>query len=504
MKLRSALLVFGACLAAPAPAHAENLEDAIASAFSNNPTLADARLGVRSAREDRRQASASYYPQVDVGVDFSGRILETRSNSLFGVSNNVDVLDGRSVALRAVQRLYSGGRRRAEVNQAEAGIGGAQESLRQAEQGVLLRTIRAYADVLRDQENLRIRAEYSDSLSEDLRGTQRRLEVGDVTRTDLAQSQARYARAVAGVSQARAQLEQSRAAYDAAVGHQPGDLAPLDAPPSAPFSVQDATAEAEAVNPELLQAKYDERAAQAQVNIERSSLAPTLDVIGSANYADDVAQEGDMSQSAEVRARLSVPLFEGGFYQSRVRQSRIAVLRAEERTESTRRAVRANVATAWHALDAAAEVVEAAHAQVDADETAVEGVRREQGVGLRSTLDVLNAQQELLDSELGVVNAERDAYVAVFELLQAMGVATARRRRGRRRLRYAGRHERSRQRPNQNASAARRRVVVAGVRGGIRNDLGRRRDAPHGLRTFDHAMGFDQRADTAFERGPMD
>jgi outer membrane protein len=422
VRLGSVLLALSACIAAPATAQAETLEDAVASAFTNNPTLADARLGVRSSREDRRQARASYYPQVDVGVDFSGRILETRQRSLFGVSNNVDILDGRSVALRAVQRLYSGGRRRAEVNQAEAGISSAQEGLRQAEQEVLLRTIRAYADVLRDQENLRIRDEYSVSLSEDLHGTQRRLDVGDVTRTDLAQSQARYARAVAGVAQARAQLEQSRATYEAVVGYQPGDLAPLEPPPPAPFSLGDATAEAEAINPELLQAKHEERSARAQVDIERSSLEPSLDVIGTANYANDLSQEGDMSQSAELRARLSVPLFEGGFSQSRVRQSRIAVQRAEQRTESTLRAVRANVATTWHALDAAAEVVEAAHVQLDADETALEGVRREQGVGLRSTLDVLNAQQEWLDSQLGVVNAERDAYVAVFELLQTMGV----------------------------------------------------------------------------------
>ncbi|MDX2277047.1 MAG: TolC family outer membrane protein [Hyphomonadaceae bacterium] len=421
MRLRSALFALGVCVVAPA-ARAETLEDAVASAFANNPTLVDARLGVRSAREDRRQASASYMPQVDFGIDFSGRILETRQRGLFGISNNVDVLDNRTIALRAVQRLYSGGRRRAEVNQAEAGINSAQEAVRQAEQEVLIRTIRVYADVLRDQANVRIRTEYAESLAQDLRGTQRRLDVGDVTRTDLSQSQARYARALAGLAQARAELEQSRASYEAVVGYPPGELAPLDTPPAPPLSLQDATREAEAINPDLLQARHEARAARSQVDVERSSLEPSIDLLGSLNYASDVTQEGDMSQSAQVTARVSIPLFEGGFYQSRIRQSRIAVERADQRTESARRAVRANVASSWYALDAAAEVVEAAHVQLGADEAALDGVRREQGVGLRSTLDVLNAQQELLDSELGVVRAERDAYVAVFELLQSMGV----------------------------------------------------------------------------------
>lgn len=422
MKLRSALFAFGACLVAPATTHAETLEDAVASAFSNNPTLADARLGVSAAREDRRQARASYHPQVDFGMDVGNRTVETRQRSLFGISQTQEFLDTRSIAVRAVQRLYSGGRRRAEVNQAEAGISSAQEEVRQAEQDVLLRTITAYADMLRDQENLRIRGEYADALGEDLHGTQRRLDVGDVTRTDFAQSQARYARAMAGVAQARAQLEQSRATYEAVVGYAPGDLAPLDAPPAPPSSLEDATAEAEAINPDLLQAQHQVRAAREQVNIERSAMEPTVDILGTLNYGEELSQEGDLSQSAQVTARLSVPLYEGGFYQSRVRQSRIAVQRAQERLTSARRSVRANVMSSWYALDAAAEVVEAAHVQVEADESALEGVRREQGVGLRSTLDVLNAQQELLDSELGVVRSERDAYVAVFELLQSMGV----------------------------------------------------------------------------------
>jgi outer membrane protein len=423
MNLRSALFAFGSCIAAPALAHAETLEDAIAAAISNNPTLVDARLGVRSAREDRRQATASYHPQVDFGVDFNSRFLETRQRNLFGISTSGDaVLDGRSVALRAAQRLYSGGRRRAEVSQAEAGVSSAQEGVRQAEQDVLLRTIRAYADVLRDQESLRIREQFTDTLAQDLHGTQRRLDVGDVTRTDLSQSQARYARSLAGQAQARAQLEQSRATYEAVVGYAPGELAPLDAPPAPPSSLRDAAAEAEAVNPQLLQARHEERGARAQIDIERSALAPTLDLLGTLNYATDITQEDDLSQSAQVTARVAVPLYEGGFSQSRVRQSRIAVARAEERTESTRRGVRANVTSTWHALDAAAEVVEAAHVQAAADEAALAGVRREQGVGLRSTLDVLNAQQELLDSQLSVVNAERNSYVAVFELLQAMGV----------------------------------------------------------------------------------
>lgn len=422
MKFAAALFVsLSVCLATPVNARAETLEDAIAAAYRNNPTLAEARLSVRSASEERAQAHATYLPQVDFTADYVVRRLETEGRGIFGFSATQHDLSGRNLSLRGVQGIYRGGRRRAQSDQARAAFGRAQEGLRQAEQEVLLRTIAAYADVLRDLEAGRIRSAFSEALAQDLRGTQRRLDVGDVTRTDLSQSQARLARARAGEVIARADLEGSRATYEAIVGESPMQLAPLDPAPLPPASLEEAVAEAERANPRLLQSKEEEASARAQVGIERATLEPNLNVIGSVNYAEDLSSEGDLSQGAQLTARLSVPLYEGGFGASRIRQSRIDVQRAEQRTEAVRRQVVANVVSAWHDLDAAVQVMSAARVQLAADEAALNGVRREQGVGLRSTLDVLNAQQELLDSQLSVVRAEHDAYLGVFQVLAAMG-----------------------------------------------------------------------------------
>ena len=422
MRVQAAFLVsFSIGLASAVSARAETLEDAVAAAYRNNPTLAEARLSVRSASEQRLQARANYRPQVDFTADYVVRRLETESRGLFGLSATQQDLSGRNVVFRGVQRIYSGGRRRAQSDQARAELGSAQEGLRLAEQEVLLRTITAYAGVLRDQESVRIRGAFAEGLAQDLRGTQRRLDVGDVTRTDLSQSQARLARAQAGEVIARADLEGSRATYEAIVGETPTELAPLETPPLPPASLEEAVAEAEDANPRLLQSRQEIASARARAGIERSGLEPNIDVIGSVNYAEDLSQEGDLSQGAQVTARFSVPLYEGGFLESRVRQSRIDVQRAEQRTEALRRQVVANVVSTWHDLNAAVQGVSAARVQLEADEAALHGVRREQGVGLRSTLDVLNAQQELLDSQLSLVRAEHDAYLGVFQLLLAMG-----------------------------------------------------------------------------------
>lgn len=416
-----ALLCAGIALGVVAPASAETLEDAIIAAYANNPTLEEARLAVRAAHEDENQARAAYFPRVDFTGDYNMRHLEADEPSIFGLSHREVDLAGRTLSLRAVADLYSGGRRHAQDTIAEASVGGAREALRAAEQEVMLRTITAYANVLREEEALRIRQSYVEALEQDLHGAQRRLDVGDVTRTDVAQAQARLARAQAGEAVARSTLEGSRAVFEAIVGFAPGALAPTDAPPNVGVNLDEALASAERINPDLLQARQVEAGARGRVGVERSALEPQVGVISSYDFAEERSDPRDFSQGSTVTARISVPLFEGGYGRARIRQSQINVERAEQRTESQRRQIMADVVTRWHDLESSRRVVDAARIQLEADEAALEGVRREQGIGLRDTLDVLNAQQELLDSRLSFVQAERNAYVGVFELLQAMG-----------------------------------------------------------------------------------
>ena len=421
--MRASLLALGLCVGAPTLAQAETLEDAVAAAYANNPALSDARLAVRAAREDTTQASASYWPRVDVTADYGVRHLEAVERGIFGGSSTREEdLGGRNVSLRGVSELYTAGRREAQEDIARASLTGAQEGLRGVEQEVILRAVTAYADVLRDQEIVLIREGFTQSLAQDLHGAQRRLSVGDVTRTDVAQSQARLARAQAGEVVARAELQGSLAIYEAVVGQQPFALAPLPPRPGVAVTLDEAIEAARRIHPDLQQSRQEEAAARARIDVERAGLEPQIGLVGSLNFGEDHPEEGDETRSAALAARIAVPLFEGGFGRSRIRQSRINAERSVQRTNARERQILALVVGAWYDLDAAQRVLEAARVQVEADQAALDGVRREQRVGQRSTLDVLNAQQELLDLRLQLVRAERDAYVNVFQLFSSAGV----------------------------------------------------------------------------------
>ncbi len=404
-----------AVLALMAPcAGAETLNDALTQAYLHNPTLQAARLSARAADEETAQARANYLPSVDVLGSYGVRRSET---------NDVDNpdLDPASVEFSASQSLYTGGYRRARSALARAAVQGAREDLRSTEQDVLLSVIAAYVDVRRDEEAMRIRQSNVDLLERQLQEAQARFQVGDITRTDVAQSDARLAGARSGLSQAQAALEASRARFVEIIGVAPQELEAPPPPPDIPRSLEEAVEEALSLNPALRQALQGEHAAHAQTGIERSALLPQLTLQGNYDQGRDVGAPGTQVDSVEAAARLSVPLFEGGFARARVRQSRINERRASELTEVARRQVVSTVTAAWNDYLAAQRVVDSSRAQVSANELAFDGVQQERTVGLRTTLDVLNAQQELLDSRLALVGAERDVYVAQHGLLRAIG-----------------------------------------------------------------------------------
>ncbi|MGE3143107.1 MAG: TolC family protein, partial [Hyphomonadaceae bacterium] len=216
--------------------------------------------------------------------------------------------------------------------------------------------------------------------------------------------------------------EESRARYLQVVGAAPGVLAPPPTPPPAlPESLDEAVVQALSLNPALRQAREAERIASAQTDVERSALRPQLSAVARAERADDVGAPGVREDSASAVAQLSIPLFEGGYARSRVRQARINEARAGALTEESRRQAIQAVAGAWNEYRAAQHLEASSQAQLEASELAYRGVEAERAVGLRTTLDVLNAQQELLDARLAVANAGRDSYVAAHALLQAIG-----------------------------------------------------------------------------------
>lgn len=406
-----------------AAAHADTLEDALAAAYRNNPNLEDARLAVRSARENSTQAYAGYLPQVGVTTTYGIRQGETETMGIFGPATSDYDLEPTTANVQLQQQLYTGGRRDGQVRVARAGVEGARHGLRATEQDVLLAAVDAYVSVQRDERIVRLRTEHVDALTRQLAGARRRLEVGEVSRTDVAQAQTRLSGARAALARAEADLSNARARYELVVGEPPGALEAITAP-DVPATLDTAIGEAEARHPEILRAMAERRGAQAQIEVERSALRPQLSILGRYETAQESSTPTDRNEGASAVAQLSVPLFEGGFARSRMRQGQINVGRAEARTEARRRQIVANVISSWNNLNAGRDIVTAAQEQVAAADQAVEGAERERGLGLRSTLDVLNAEEERRNAQVALVRAEAEATFAAFALLASTGALT--------------------------------------------------------------------------------
>ncbi len=407
-----------------APCAAETLEDALIAAHANNPNLEEARLAVTAAREDRTQAIAAYLPNVGITGSAGTQSVESDTTSIFGPSNTQSDLEPTTATAQVSQQIFTGFRRSGQARLADANIASAREGLRSREQDVLLAAVNVYVGVLRDREIVRLREEHVTSLERLLSGTRRRLDVGEVSRTDVAQAQTRLAGARAALARARADLDTSQARYIAIVGRPPTTLTPVAAMPQTPHSLEEAIRFADDAHPDVARAEQAERAARAQVTIERAALLPQVALVGRTEEFRDFSSSESRRESTSAVAQFSMPLFEGGYAWSRTRQSRINVDRAEARTEAQRREVIANVSSAWSNLTASREILTAANEQVEASAIAVEGAERERGYGLRSTLDVLDAEEEARNALIGRVRANADSVVASYALLAATGALT--------------------------------------------------------------------------------
>jgi len=404
------------------PVHAETLADAIALAYASNPTLQAQRASLRALDESWVQARSGFRPSVSGSVTAS--YSETRIPALVG---NIESNSGRAV-LSLNQPIYTGGRVGAAVAAARGDILAGRESLRRVEAQILGGVIQSYMDVRRDQESLRIQTENVAVLQRQLEESRARFDVGEITRTDVAQSEARLAASVALRQSAQAQLAISRGSYTAVVGQAPGELAP---PPSLepliPATIDGAMDIAEQDNAQIRAAQYAEDAGRARVAGARAERLPSLSLqasLGQSGVAQPLLTD-TYTRSVSGAAVLTIPLFSGGLTNSRVRAAvernnvdRITI-------EITRRSVIQSLTQAWSALIAARANIISTEQQVKSARLAAEGVHQEQQVGLRTTLDVLNAEQELRSAQLSQVNANHDAYVAAATVLSQMGHLTA-------------------------------------------------------------------------------
>ncbi|RDI59953.1 outer membrane protein [Microvirga subterranea] len=406
-------------LAGASGVSAETLESALARAYGNNPTLNAQRASVRATDENVARAKSGYRPTVNASADVGRTFTDvTRPGGQGGINR----LTPRGVGVEVEQSIFNGFRTENSVRQAESSVFGARENLSNNEQNILSDAATAYMDVLRDTAILDLRRNNVEVIDEQLRQTRDRFNVGEVTRTDVAQAESRLALARSQASAAESQLRASIATYRQVIGVEPRQLAPgrpLDK--LLPRNVDAALRVALNEHPAIKAAQHGVDVAELQVRIEQGALAPQVGVRGAVAQRYDNQTEGDRALSASVVAQLTVPIYDGGQAYASTRQAKETAGQRRLEADSIRDQVRAFVITSWGQLEAARAQIIASQAQVDAAETALNGVREEARVGQRTTLDVLNAQQELLEARVNLITAQRDRVVASYLVAQSMG-----------------------------------------------------------------------------------
>jgi outer membrane protein len=405
-------------------ASAETLESALARSYLGNPTLGAQRAIVRATDENMPRAKSLARPRVSATADAG---LQYTEAELPGGITRPETTHPRGYGLQVDQSIFNGNRTYNTVRQAESQVLGARETLRNTEQNVLFNGAQAYMNVLRDTAILNLQRNNIEVIEEQLRQTRDRFEVGEVTRTDVAQAEARLAAGRSQVSLAESNLRASIAVFRQIVGVEPRQLAPgrpLDR--MLPRSVEAAIRTGLDEHPAIKAALHAVDVAELQVKVTEGELMPTVGVTGAAAERFDVQVPGDRRFSASAVARLTVPIYEGGEVYARVRQAKETVGQRRIEAEVERDRVRAAVVTSWGALEASRAQIIAAQAQVEAAEVALNGVREEARVGQRTTLDVLNAQQELLTARVNLITAQRDRVVNSYGVVRDMGRLTTR------------------------------------------------------------------------------
>ncbi len=412
-----AALVFGFSYAA---ARADTLAEALASAYETNPNLISARAALRATDERVNHARAGLRPDVRATFDYRSQY---NGGSAGGGTNN----DPYGASLDVSQPLYDGGQTQNSVRGRIADVSAARARLSSLEQRVLLETVTAYVDVLRDQEFVRLAENNVRVITEQLRASQDRFEVGEVTRTDVSQAEARLAESRTNLSASRGQLERSRQNYRLVVGAEPQNLARQPPLPPLPGSLDEAVTAALENHPELIAARFDEASAARDVKAEIGGLLPRISLEASVGYNDTGLFSSDTidQSNAQVGVRAVIPLYQSGAQYSRVRQAQALASQARADITVEARQRRQLAEAAWTELEVARATIVSTREQVDASQLAFEGVREEALVGSRTTLDVLDAEQELLDARVRVVDSLRNEYVAAYGLLAAIGALTA-------------------------------------------------------------------------------
>jgi len=422
--LQGAAIVAMAVALLATGARAETIGGALAKAYLNNPDINQQRAAVRVQDENIPKANAGYMP--DVSAEGDAAMSNTLASGLgAGYPNPLDVSSRpRGYGVTVTQNVWNGDRTGNSVRQAESGVFGAREQLRNTEQNVLLSAVGYYMDVMRDTAILDLDRNNVEVLQEQLRQTQDRFNVGEVTRTDVAQAEASLAGARATALGAQSQLQASLANYRQAIGDDPKSLTPV-APliRQLPKVLPEAIAISQLEHPAIVAMLHGIDAAALQVKIAEGALYPTVGLTGQVTKRFDVSGDpvGSQALTESLMGQITIPIWDGGATYAGTRQAKEQLGQTELQTDLQRDKVRAAVVAAWGANSNSSGVLRAARAEVQAAEVALAGVREEAKVGQRTTLDVLNAQQALLNARVQLVTAQHDSVVNSYSLLSAVG-----------------------------------------------------------------------------------
>ncbi|QGN54871.1 TolC family outer membrane protein [Novosphingobium sp. Gsoil 351] len=426
--LKTALLAGVALSAAPALANPDTLQEALVSTYQNNPTLLGARAQQRAVDEGVPIARADGLPSVNATAQYV-EFLKQSSNNFTAPARQV----GANVDLSVP--IYSGGAVKNGIRAAKTRVEAGQADLRGTEASVFSQAVGAYMDVLRDQAIVGLSANNVKVLEVNLKAASDRFEIGDLTRTDVAQSNSRLALARGDYRTAQANLISSRERYIQIVGKPPVDLQPPPPLPGFPASVEDAEDVALANNPDLVAAKERSKAAGYDIDVAGAGRLPKLSVFSGGAYTNYLNTLGgsagagvsfaQTATTAQAGVRATIPIFQGGRPAAQERRAQAQAAQTYENEIAVERDVIAQVRSAWSSYQAATAIIATNQVAVDAAALSLEGVRAENTVGNRTILNILDAEQELLRAQVQLVTARRNAYVAGFTLLAAMGRAEA-------------------------------------------------------------------------------
>ena len=429
------VLLLSIVLAAlPRTAAGETIENALARAYENNPQLNAQRAIVRQADEGVAQALSGYRPTLSatatLGEQFTnekGIIPPIPPGLPSGAAFNIKgYTTPRSIGVNGQQTLFNGQQTANKVRSAESQVFQARETLRVMEQSVLLAAATVYMDMSRDTANLDVQQNNIRILERTLRDTRNRFSAGQVTLTDVAQAEAQLAAGEANLHAAESALMTTKANYRRIIGHDPAGLAPAASVERlAPPTLNGAVALGAAQNPSILAALYGVDVAQLQVKIAEGALWPTLALQGSVQQQTfpNIITPNLFLGTAQLN--LTMPIYQGGVEYSAIRLDKEAVAQQRLNVDQVRDQARANVVQAWGQLVAAKAQVQAAERQNEASERALNGVRNEAQAGQRTTLDVLNAQQALVNARVSLIVAQHDRVVASYNLVSAVGRLSA-------------------------------------------------------------------------------